>query len=305
MSIFLSRYLERKKSSNNATKPDGKWIIAMTLFGKVPKYTWGAIRNAQLMPIVFPNWKLRFYVPHPDFILPNVDTKQVEIVDNTRVEIVPRRILSKLGQLGSDIVYVKNFSDKIPPKFWRYLVTIDKTVDYFLIRDADSRISDRDSAAVNDWMQETDIPALHCVRDHPKHADFPIVDGLFGGRISKLRSRLNGKNLLDIVQEFYANTSGALMDYAANDKRKEPEDILNDILWSMLHEDALCQDSVSCEKWNNTRSFPVKREREEYLGQKFDERQESTSDDVGQVKPTNPLCNGRGLFPPMNHSTKT
>src|SRR6218665_2474027 len=295
MSIFISRYLERKKSSPDTTKPDGKWIIAMTLFGKDPKYTWGAIRNAQLMPIVFPKWKLRFYVPHPQFIPPSAD--------NTRVEIVPRRILSKLGQLGSDIVYVKTFSDKIPPKFWRYLVTMDKTVDYFLIRDADSRISDRDSAAVSDWMQETDIPALHCVRDHPKHADFPIVDGLFGGRISKLRSRLNGKNLLDIVQEFYTNTSGPLMDYAANDKRKEPEDILNDILWSMLHEDALCHDSVSCEKWNNTRSFPVKRELEEYLGQKFDERQESTSDDVGQVKPTNTLCNGKGLFPPKSNST--
>src|SRR6218665_461247 len=277
MSLFISRYLERKKSSNGNTNPDGKWIIAMTLFGKDPKYAWGAIRNAQLMPIVFPKWKLRFYVPHPDFILPNVGTKQVEIVDNTRVEIVPRRILSKLGQLGSDIVYVKNFSDKIPPKFWRYLVTMDKTVDYFLIRDADSRISDRDSAAVSDWMQETDIPALHCVRDHPKHADFPIVDGLFGGRTSKLRSRLKGKNLLETVKEIYTNTSRGLVDYGNNDKRRNPGDILNDILWSMLSEDALCHDSVSCEKWNNTRSFPVKREREEYLGQKFNEKQKSTN----------------------------
>lgn len=37
-------------------------VISMVLYGSDARYTMGAIRNAQLLPVVFPGWKLRFYV---------------------------------------------------------------------------------------------------------------------------------------------------------------------------------------------------------------------------------------------------
>jgi len=33
----------------------------MSLYGDDPRYTIGALRNAQRLPVVFPGWKLRFY----------------------------------------------------------------------------------------------------------------------------------------------------------------------------------------------------------------------------------------------------
>lgn len=40
-----------------------KQIISMALYGSLATYTLGAIRNAQLARLIFPDWTLRFYVP--------------------------------------------------------------------------------------------------------------------------------------------------------------------------------------------------------------------------------------------------
>ncbi len=38
-----------------------KKIISFSLWGDNPKYTIGAIRNAELTPIIYPGWISRFY----------------------------------------------------------------------------------------------------------------------------------------------------------------------------------------------------------------------------------------------------
>jgi hypothetical protein len=38
-----------------------KKIISFSLWGDNPKYTIGAIRNAELTPIIYPGWVSRFY----------------------------------------------------------------------------------------------------------------------------------------------------------------------------------------------------------------------------------------------------
>ena len=38
-----------------------KKIISFSLWGSNPKYTIGAIRNAELTPIIYPGWVSRFY----------------------------------------------------------------------------------------------------------------------------------------------------------------------------------------------------------------------------------------------------
>lgn len=37
-------------------------IISFSLWGNNPKYTVGAIRNAELSKTIYPGWKCRFYV---------------------------------------------------------------------------------------------------------------------------------------------------------------------------------------------------------------------------------------------------
>ena len=42
-------------------------VISMSLYGSDRRYIVGAVRNAQLAPIVFPGWQIRFYCKSPGF----------------------------------------------------------------------------------------------------------------------------------------------------------------------------------------------------------------------------------------------
>jgi len=40
-------------------------VISMSLYGSGRRYTMGAVRNAQLAPVIYPGWTLRFYCESP------------------------------------------------------------------------------------------------------------------------------------------------------------------------------------------------------------------------------------------------
>jgi hypothetical protein len=173
-----------------STKSDGRRIIAMSLYGRNPRQTWGVLRNAQLVPVFFPGWRLRVYVPPATGALPDL--------------AVPERIVTKLRLLGVEIARVQGLVGNrtipgVSQRDWRLLVADDRNVHFFLVRDAESRLNDRDASAVGEWIAEVerrtaagdaDAFPVHCIRDHPKHAKLAIVDGLWGGRPAALRRKL-------------------------------------------------------------------------------------------------------------------
>jgi len=251
-------------------RADGRKVIAMSLYGKDPRYTWGVLRNAQLVPVHLPDWTLRVYIA-ADPVPPQL--------------AVPPRIVNKLRLLGVEIARVSTTGNNMAPRNWRLIVADDQSLDYFLVRDADSRLSEREAAAVRDWLsmavadknrlaQSTSM--LHCVRDHPKHANQAIIDGLWGGRPRALRSRLN-KSIADIPGLVSARSL------------KDASAVMSDILWPVVADVAYCHDSVSsCDRWTPLTSrhqFPTSREGREYLGQKFDQHQELVSTNGDQLKP--------------------
>jgi len=224
----------------------------MSLYGTNPRYTWGVIRNAQLVPVYLPDWRLRVYV--------TADTApQSELA-------VPPRVLKKLRLLDVQIAKVSTKST-IMPRNWRLLAAIDQTLDYFLVRDADSRLSKREAAAVRDWLSASKKNMVYCIRDHPKHSEQAIVDGLWGGRPPLLS------------QQLHSHLRLALRTETANDERN----VLNDALWPAVADSAYCHDSVSpCNRWTPPESrhpFPISRHGNEYLGQKYDQHQQPASND--------------------------
>ena len=265
--------VRRNKASGVVS--DGRRVIAMSLYGRDPRYTWGALRNAQLVPVHLPDWTLRVYVaadPAPPRLA------------------VPPRIVNKLRLLGVEVARVSATGNSMAAsaaRNWRLLAADDRRLDYFLVRDADTRLSKREAAAVRDWTStvakladdDRGAPhaagALHCVRDHPKHADRPLVDGLWGGRPRALRSRLN-KNLTDILG------------LASATSREQVTAILSDVLWPAVANVSYCHDSVSaCTRWTGLsarRPFPESRSGHEYVGQKFDQHQQLVSTDGDQLK---------------------
>jgi len=134
---------------------------------------------------------------------------------------------------------------------WRFLVADDKHVDYFIVRDADSRLSIRDSTAVKDWLNTG--AAFHCMRDHPSHAHHSINGGLWGGRPALLTDLLK-VSMADLMNGFGQEY---VMDMS----------FLSNSVWPRVKGAAYCHDSVSCDIWPNTHPFPLGRVEAEHVGQ--------------------------------------
>jgi len=194
---------------------------------------------------------------------------------------VTPRILNKLRLLGTEIATVSTGSS-MAPRNWRLLVADDQNLDYFLVRDADTRLSEREAAAVRDWLStaeknESLSAVVHCIRDHPKHAGQAIVDGLLGGRPRALHQRLH--NRLTRIPELASKSASS---------NRGVDVLLNEVLWPAVADVAYCHDSVSpCDRWTPPSSrhpFPTARTGQEYLGQKFDAHQDLVSKDGDQLK---------------------
>lgn len=246
------RYLVAIEEARSAKTSVTKKVMSMSLWGSQTRYTFGALRNAQLVPVHFPGWTLRIYVEKP------------RDDDTTVFPPVPKRILSKLVDLGAEVIRVDVSRSHIPPMMWRFLVADDMSVDYFIVRDSDCRVQDRDYTVVAEWMASK--TAFHCVRDHPSHAQYPILGGLWGGIPRKLRE------ILPIPWQDLM--MGLRSDYS------QDMSFLASAIWPKVQSFAFCHDSVSCKSWLNSHPFPVARLGTEHLGQVFDAFGNARDDDI-------------------------
>jgi hypothetical protein len=144
-------------------------IVSFSLWGNNPKYTVGAIRNAELALSVYPQWKLRFYIGEsvPNQIIYTLeDFKHVQLVQE-----------STLGDWSS--------------MFWRFKAAFDCDADAVIFRDTDSRLNLREKVAVDQWLESN--KTVHIMRDHPHHR-FPILGGMWGYRNN---GKYDFKNMLE------------------------------------------------------------------------------------------------------------
>jgi hypothetical protein len=77
--------------------------------------------------------------------------------------------------------------------FWRFLAASDQAADPILFRDCDSRLNVREAAAVAAWLERG--RRFHVMRDHPHHADWPMLAGMWGvrgGIIGDMDRRVGG-----------------------------------------------------------------------------------------------------------------
>lgn len=62
------------------------------------------------------------------------------------------------------------------PMTWRFLPLLDGLVDHFISRDSDVLITNREVAAVNQWMRDPNA-TFHLMRDHVHHCAVKILGG--------------------------------------------------------------------------------------------------------------------------------
>ncbi len=136
-------------------------VVAFSLWGDVPLYTRGAIENAAAIPSLLPGWTCRVY--HDDS--------------------VPKGILGELAARGAELVAMPPHRETGLGLFWRFGVAVDPSVRRFLCRDADSRPSPREAAAVEAWVASG--RDFHIIRDEVLHCEVMLA-GLWGGKAGLL-----------------------------------------------------------------------------------------------------------------------
>ena len=130
-------------------------IISFSLWGNNPKYTIGAIRNAELAQSIYPEWGCYFFLGSS----------------------VSKDIQEKLLSIPNVSIFLKdNYSDW-RSMFWRFETSYCSEVDISIFRDTDSRINLREKYAVEEWVASD--KTFNIMRDHPFH-NYAILGGMWG-----------------------------------------------------------------------------------------------------------------------------
>lgn len=202
-----------------------KKIISYSLWGNNKKYTIGAIKNAKNNLEIYPDFISRFYV---DLTVPKDIIFQLEEME--KVEVIQKNVIGDW-----------RFSAQ------RFLPFAEQDVECFLSRDCDSRSSLREEKAVREWEKSGKI--FHIMRDHPYHAGFPILAGMFGskGGIIKEINKMIEDNIL--VNTYHSD-----------------QIFLEKYIHPLIKENCVVHD-----EFFDKLPFPKKREGLEFIGEPFNE----------------------------------
>lgn len=135
-------------------------ILSFSLWGSDPKYLDGMRANVELAAKWYPGWTVAIYCP---------------------VELMADRLLGVISGVEFHPLYdAYKCSSGL---FWRIWPTTDLRNEIVCVRDADSRIGERERDAVAEF--EAGSYALHIMRDHPAHGA-EIMGGMWGCRPAML-----------------------------------------------------------------------------------------------------------------------
>jgi hypothetical protein len=149
-------------------------VISYSLYGSELIYTIGCIKNAKLRIELFPDWDMWVYYN----------------------ETVPKHIIKELKSLG--VKLIKNNSDNgYINSMWRFLPMNESNIEYYICRDCDSRISERDVIAVNEWIESG--KDFHIIRDHPIGHWWPMNAGMWGSKGNSIY------NFKDVISNYLKN----------------------------------------------------------------------------------------------------
>ena len=183
----------------------GMNLITFSLFGDNPLYCQGAVENANIARVIYPEWTARFYV----------------------AQDVPEHYIEEIEDYGAEVVRCekKNSYDGLN---WRFRPLHDPDVEYWISRDADSRLSWRERNAVDEWMESD--KAAHLLRDCHNHG-YTIMAGMFGINNKLFHNRYGMINLDNINANY----------------READQTVLEQHLWPLIKDDHVCHDH-----WRNS-----------------------------------------------------
>lgn len=202
-----------------ATK--SKNIIAMSLYGALPKYCEMAIANAEYAPTVCPHWTLRVYV------------------DGS----VPQHVVQRLLALQAQVVRVTSEHEQIIGTFWRFLALDDSYLHRVAFRDADSLVTEAEAAAVQEWVHSG--KHFHAMRDSCTHTEL-LLAGMWGAVTGALTAQ----------HSIQAQITAYLAEYdAGKGFHFADQFFLRECLWATVRQSLIQHDSLF--GFLNAQPFPI------------------------------------------------
>lgn len=216
-------------------------VIAFSLWGKQPVYWKGAERNIELARIHYPGWQCCFYVD----------------------ERSPSHLVERLSAAGGEIRMMRSKA-AFDGAFWRFLPASDPDVDIVLSRDCDSRIGEREAAAVREWLGST--KNFHIMRDHPLHGA-PILAGMWGAR-----------------NRILSNMDVLIAGWPRYEHMGADQEFLAEIVYPLVKGDAFEHSEYGTKHGNPTYPFPTSLQGHHFVGEVFDETDHRHDDWTAIVK---------------------
>jgi hypothetical protein len=139
-----------------------KKIISFSLWGTNQKYTYGAIKNADLALTVYPDWICRYYIGNS----------------------VPNEVLQELGNRKNVEIVQMNEEGSWNSMFWRFIPICEDDTEIMISRDCDSRLSMREKLCVDEFIKSDKL--FHKMLDHPWHGG--IMGGMWGAKKGILKN---------------------------------------------------------------------------------------------------------------------
>lgn len=192
-------------------------VISYSLYGANPRYCESAVMNVHAAAELFPGWCCRIYLD----------------------DSVPQHVQHRLRQAGAQLVHMdrEDGHADMPPVLWRFLVMDDPAVSRFLVRDADSLLSEREPAAVQQWLASDSW--FHHMRDYFTHTEL-ILAGMWGG------CRGVFPEIAPLIRQYIAGYQGPA--------RFVDQYFLRAILWPTVRQSLLSHDELF--DFHDARPFP-------------------------------------------------
>jgi len=213
-------------------------VISFALWENEPRYVEGAFRNIELAKTIYPDWVCRIFVSS---------------------QLIPEDIIVRFKEHDNvDVVLVDE--EPMDGSLWRFWVADDPSVELFVVRDTDCRLSIREKEAVDEWIESG--KEFHVMRDHPFQMS-PIVPNLWGMRVGNFKD-MRVKTTRFVEGNYYKRRGGLA------------EAFIWGTIWPLAQSNSFIHDPYFSEDCH----FPVpERDVDElcwFVGEKFDQEDNHT-----------------------------
>jgi len=263
----------------------GRRIFAVRLNSSEPRMIWGAIRNAQLVRVLMPDWTMRVFVPSTVATISSPSTSLIETQSasgfnrSTCSIPVEKRVISSLRRLGAEIVTVNETISGQHTLLLDVLTSLDiDIIDYVEVRRPEWRLGEKETAAIHDWVRAAELggpdsAVVHCIHDDDLHTRSALVRNLWGFRPRAFLRRINSSGISETLGPLGHNVDGTV------------DSFLDRSVWPRVADVAYCHDSVkTCHGGppaGKSLPFPKKvYDDDGFVGQSFDENHEKIDDKV-------------------------